>query len=110
MGRYKSRLATAAVAGWAAALAGNFNRMMGLKGTEFTGSGRRSEASAASVRAARRLAAHRAKFGDVPQEITITRQIRRAMERQTAKKWRQKVAAERRKLTYNQRRDMGLVA
>ena len=110
MSRFKRRVATMAVAVCAAALAGNFNRMMGLKGNEFTGSGRRTEPSAAAVRAQKRLADQRAKHAGVPSEVKMTRQIRRAMERRAAKQQRQQLAAELRKLTYRQRRDMGLVA
>lgn len=69
----------------AAALAPVFNRLMGLNGTEFAGSGRAQEPSPAQVRAEKRLAAHRAQWADTPDTSVWTRQRRRAAERRAAK-------------------------
>lgn len=67
------------------ALAPIFNRLLGLDGTEYVGSGRSTGPSPGNLRAAAELARHRARFEDMPDTSVWTRQRRRQAERRAAK-------------------------
>ena len=94
-------------------LATSFNALLGIPAGYFGATPKTKVKGAGVLRAEARLLAHRRaqveRLGDNYGRVTMTRQIRRQMERKAAKQERQAIAAELRKMSFNQRRDRGLI-
>lgn len=98
---------------WYKRLATSFNAILGLQPGHFDVSPKSTTKGPGILRAEARLLAHRKaqaeRLGRHADRVTMTRQIRRQMERKAAKRQRQAIAAELRKMSFNQRRDLGLI-
>ncbi len=94
-------------------LAASFNALLGIEAGYFGSTPRAKVKGAGVLRAEARLLAHRRaqveRLGDHYGKVTMTRQIRRQMERKAAKQERQAIAAELRRMSFNERRDRGLI-
>ena len=94
-------------------LAASFNALLGIEPGFFGATPRAKIKGAGVLRAEARLLAHRRagveRLGDHYGKVTMTRQIRRQMERKAEKRHRQEFAAELRKMSFNERRDRGII-